>query len=74
MSLENLGKELDAINEKIRTESDIDAQLALMAERDQLMHQVVTAHHEQAAYHQKQVADIEDKARAKTVQMPYSFK
>jgi len=74
MSIENLSKELDIIHEKIRAESDLEVKMTLMSERDQLLTQMAQAYHTDAAFYQKQVSELEEKTRAKTVQMPYSFK
>lgn len=74
MSTENLRKEIDVIHEKIRAESDLEVKMTLMTERDQLMGQLTQAHLTDADFYQKQIKEMEDNSRAKTVQMPYSFK
>lgn len=74
MSIENLSKELDIVREKILAESDVEKQMELMFERDQLLTQLTQAYHTDAAFYQKQISEMEDKALPKTVQMPYSFK
>ena len=70
MSVENLNKELDAIHERIRAEQDLNQQVALMAERDKLMHQLVQAQQESAAYYHQKARELEEGARPKTIQMP----
>lgn len=71
MSVENLIKELDAVHEQVRGAQTLAEKVALMAERDKIMGSLVTARQAEAEYHQKQIEQIEEQARPKTVQMPY---
>jgi hypothetical protein len=71
MSVENLAKELEAVHEQIRQESDLTKKIEYMGERDKIMRQLAQARKDQAVYYQKQADDIDEGMRPKTFQSPF---
>ena len=70
MSVENLIKDMEAVHEQLRAEPSAQAKLELLLKRDAIMRELTQARHAEAAYHLKQVRELEEKNRAKTVQLP----